>query len=178
VTLLRTAQQHDAQALYRLQAVPGMGHIWRVVLRDEMHAITRFPRGQDGVSSCRLVTCAKASAGKRAGTSGAKIGHAALTWACSEAAVLLRRHTPRGPKYLTRLEHTHGQGQALTLFAHPLARAVYDLLKRDTVFARQTCLHGSWSGAGEPYASLDEHGGSRVARALLISLRPGPRRRP
>jgi hypothetical protein len=36
--------------------------------------------------------------------------------------------------------------------AHQLARAVYDRLKRDTVFAMQKCLNGSWSGAGEPHA--------------------------
>jgi hypothetical protein len=58
-----------------------------VVLLDAIHDITRFPRVQDVVSYCRLVTCAKASAGTRDGTSGTKIGHASLTWAFSEAAV-------------------------------------------------------------------------------------------
>jgi transposase len=48
----------------------------------------RFPRVQAFVSSCRLVKCAKASAGTRYGTSGQKIGNAYLTWVFAEAAVL------------------------------------------------------------------------------------------
>jgi transposase len=57
---------------------------------------------QDFVSYCRLVKCAKKSAGKRDGTSGTKIGNAYLKWAFSEAAVLFLHHNPHGQKYLTR----------------------------------------------------------------------------
>jgi transposase len=178
LTLLRTAQQHDAQALSRRQAVPGMGTILRVVWLYEMYDLTRCPRVQDFVSSCRLVKCAQESAGKRSGTSGAQLGHASRTWAFSEAAVLLLRNNPMGQKDLSRLEHTHGKGNALTIVAHKLARAVYALLKRDTGFARQKFLNGEGSGAGEPYASLDDPGCSLVARALLSSLRQGTRRSP
>jgi transposase len=67
-TLVQTAKQHHAQALYRRQSVPGIGQILRWVLLYAMHALTRFPRVQDCVSSWRLVTCAKESAGKRDGT--------------------------------------------------------------------------------------------------------------
>jgi hypothetical protein len=77
--------------------------------------MTRVPRGQDCVSSCRVVQWAKASAGKRYGTSGAKIGHSSLTWAFSEAAGLLLRHNPAGPTYRARLEKKPGQGNALTV---------------------------------------------------------------
>ena len=73
---MQTAQQHDAQTVYRLQSVPGIGKILSLVLLYEMHDITRFPRVQDFVSYCRLVKGAKESAGKRYGTSGTKIGHA------------------------------------------------------------------------------------------------------
>jgi Transposase IS116/IS110/IS902 family len=59
----------------------------RVVRLDEIHAIPRFPRVQDVGSYCRLVTCAKASAGNRDGTSGTQIGQAYLKGAFSEAAV-------------------------------------------------------------------------------------------
>jgi transposase len=96
LTILQTAKQHNAQALYRLQSVPGIGKILRLVLLYEIHDITRFPRVQDFVSYCRLVKCAKESAGKRSGTSGAKSGNADLTWAFSEAAVLFLRHNPPG----------------------------------------------------------------------------------
>src|SRR2546430_1771059 len=88
LTIVQTAKQHDAQTLYRLQSVPGIGKILRLVLLYEIHDITRFPRVQDFVSYCRLVKCAKESAGKRYGTAGTKIGNAYLKWAFSEAAVL------------------------------------------------------------------------------------------
>jgi hypothetical protein len=56
------------------------------------------------------------------------------------------------------LEKTHDKGQALTILAHKLARAVYDLLKRETVFDMHNFLQGERSSAGEPDASLDSHG--------------------
>jgi hypothetical protein len=78
------------------------------------------------------VKCAKESAGTRDGTSGKKIGNADLKWAFSEAAVLFWRNNPAGQTYLARFEKNHRKGQALTVLAHQLARAVYDMLKRDT----------------------------------------------
>jgi transposase len=87
-SILNTATQQDAQPLSRLQTVPGIGKILSLVLLYERHAIDRFPRVQDLVSDCRCGTCAKASAGKRDGPSGTKMGNAYLTWAFSEAAVL------------------------------------------------------------------------------------------
>ena len=134
LTIVQTAKQQDAQTLYRLQSVPGIGKILSLVLLYEIHDITRFPRVQDFVSYCRLVKCAKESAGKRYGTSGTKIGNAYLKWAFSEAAVLFLRNNPAGQKYLARLEKKHGKGKALTVLAHKLARAVYYMLKRDVVF--------------------------------------------
>jgi transposase len=72
----KTAKQHAANPLSLLQTVPGIGKILSLVLLYEMHDLARFPRVQDFVSYCRLVKCAKASAGKRSGTSGTKIGNA------------------------------------------------------------------------------------------------------
>ena len=95
---------------------------------------------QDCVSYCRLVRCAKESAGKRYGTSGTKIGNAYRKWAFSEAAVLFLRNNPAGQKSLARLEKKHGKGKALTILAHKLARAVYYLLQRRVVFDLDTCL--------------------------------------
>jgi len=141
LTSVQTAQQHDAQTLYRLQSVPGIGKILSLVLLYEIHEITRFPRVQDFVSYCRLVKCAKESAGKRDGTSGTKIGNAYLKWAFAEAAVLFLRNHPAGQKYLARLEKKHGKGKALTVLAHKLARAVYSMLRRDTVFDMQKFLN-------------------------------------
>jgi transposase len=132
--LVRTAKAHDAQTFYRLRSIPGIGKILALVLRYEIHDIRRFPRVQDFVSYCRLVKCAKESAGKRYGTSGKKIGNAYLKWAFSEAAVLFLRHNPAGQKHLTRLARKHGKGKALTILAHKLARAVYYMLTRDMAF--------------------------------------------
>jgi transposase len=134
LTILKTAKQHDANTLYLLRTVPGIGEILSLVLLYEIHDIQRFPRVQDFVSYCRLVKCARESAGKRYGTSGTKIGNAYLKWAFSEAAVLFLRTNPAGQKYLARLEKKHGKGKALTVLAHKLARAVYHMLKRKTAF--------------------------------------------
>jgi transposase len=116
--MVNTAKEPKAQVFYRLRSIPGVGKILALVRRYEMHDIQRFPRVQALVSYGRLVKCAKASAGKRYGTSGTKIGHADLKWAFSKAAVLFLRHKPAGQQSLARLEKNHGQGKALTMLAH------------------------------------------------------------
>ena len=123
-----------------LRTVPGIGEILSLVLLYEIHDMERFPRVQDFVSYCRLIKCAKESAGKRYGTSGTKIGNAYLQWAFSEAAVLFLRANPAGQKSLTRLEKKYGKGKALTVLAHKLARAVYYMLQRRVVFDLDTFL--------------------------------------
>jgi transposase len=141
LSIVKNAKHHDANTFYRLRSVPGVGKILALVMLYEIHDIHRFPRVQDFVSYCRLVKCAKESAGKRYGTSGKKIGNAYLKWAFSEAAVLFLRHKPAGQKFLAKLEHRHGKGKALTVLAHKLARALYYMLKRQTVFDMETFLH-------------------------------------
>ena len=142
LSILTAAKPHDANTLYLRRTIPGIGAILSLVLLDEIHDIQRFPRVQDVVSSGRLVKCAKESAGKRSGTSGTTIGHASLTWAFSEAAVLFLRAKPAGQQYLGRLEKKPSKGKALTVLAHKLARAVDDMLKRDTAFEMHKFLTG------------------------------------
>jgi hypothetical protein len=158
LTIVQTAPQHQAHALSRRHAVPGLGKRGRLVLLSAMHDLTRFPRGQDGVSSCRLVTCATASAGPRDGTSGHKRGHASRTWAFAEAAVRLRRHHAPSQKVLARLANTHGKGTALTIVAHQVARAVSYRVTRATVWEMDRGLNGYGSSAGAPAASRDTQG--------------------
>jgi hypothetical protein len=95
----------------------------RVVLSD-IHDLERGPRGQAFASYGRLVTCAQASAGQRAGTSGTNLGKAPPPWAFADAAVLGVRDTPAGQNVLASVEKNHPQGPALTIVAHPWARAV------------------------------------------------------
>jgi transposase len=138
--ILKTAKQHDAQTLYLLPTVPGIGKILSLVLLYDIHDLDRFPRVQDFASYCRLIKCAKAAGGKRLGTSGNKIGNAHLKWAFSEAAPLFLRGNEPGQKYLAKLENKHGKGKALSILAHTLARAVYFMLKRPTTFDLEQCL--------------------------------------
>jgi transposase len=138
---VKAAKHHDANALYLLQTVPGIGKILSLVLLYEIHDIDRFPRPQEFVSYCRLVKCAKESAGKRLGTAGKKIGNAHLKWAFSEAAALFLRHNPEGQRMLARLKKRHDKDKALTIMAHKLARAVYYMPKRKMAFDMDTFRH-------------------------------------
>src|SRR5688500_14863868 len=55
--ILKTAKQHDAQTLYLLQTVPGIGKILSLVLLYGIHDIHRFPSVQNFASYARLVKC-------------------------------------------------------------------------------------------------------------------------
>jgi transposase len=155
LSIIPTATKHEANTLHLLQTVPGIGKILSLVLLYELHHMDRFPRGQDFASSCRLLTCAQASAGKRLGTSGTNIGTAHLKWALSDAAIVFLRNNPHGPQYLVRLENKHDKGKARTILAHQLARAVYDMLKRKTALERARFRRASERRAGEPAVYLD-----------------------
>jgi transposase len=132
------AKKYDADSYFRLRSIPGIGRILGLVILYEIHDINRFPRVQDFVSYCRLVKCAKESAGKITGSSGKKIGNAHLKWAFSEAAVLFLRKNPEAVKYRTKLARKHGTAKSLTILAHKLARAAYHILKRKEVFHPET----------------------------------------
>jgi transposase len=186
---VQAAKHHDAHTLSLLQTVPGIGKLLSLVLLYAMHDIARFPTGPDFVSYGRLGTCAKAAAGKRLGPSGNKIAHAHLQWAFSEAAALCLRTTPAGQPYVARVEKNHGPGKALTILAHKLARAVYDMRKRKTACDREPCLHGSGRRVGEPAAALDMAGisldracatsrltASLTAKVHIGLISPSPRR--
>jgi transposase len=129
--LTRSANTDDVQTFARLPSVPGLGQILALVLLYEIQDISRFPRVQDFVSSCRVVKCAKESPGKRLGTSGKKIGTVHLGWAFAEAAGLFLRQSKPGKAYFATLEHNHGKAKALTVLAPKLGRAVYSMLTRE-----------------------------------------------
>ena len=56
----------------------------------------------------------------------------------------------------------------MTILAHKLARAVYDMLKRPTALAMAQFLHSEGSRVGAPDASLDTQGMS-LDRASVTS---------
>jgi len=132
--LVRQAKQHDPQAFHRLRTIPGVGKVLALTILYEIHDVHRFDRVQEFASYARLVKCAKESAGKKHGTSGAKMGNVHLKWAFSEAAVLFVRHSPEGKRLLARLEKRHGKGKALSILAHKLGRAAYFMLVREKAF--------------------------------------------
>lgn len=105
-----------------------------------MHPSERVPRVPAVASSCRLGKGAKASGGTRWGTSGHQSGTAPRTWAFAEAATLFLRGNEPGPKSLARWEQTHAPGNARSLLAPTLARAVSGRRKRPTACAREPCL--------------------------------------
>ena len=138
--ITRQAKETDAHSFYLLRSVPGIGKILALTILYEIHDITRFQRVQEFVSYCRLVKCARQSAGKNYGFSGKKIGNVHLKWAFSEAAVLFLRNNPEGQKLLARWEYKHGKAKALSILAHKLARAVYFILRREKAFDLKTFL--------------------------------------
>lgn len=132
--IVRTAKGHDANTFYRLRSVPAIGKILAQVILYEIQAIDRFEQVGNFLSYARLVKCAKESAGKRYGTSGAKIGNVHRRWALGEAACLFLRNNPKGQKLHQRLVKKHGKAKALSVLSQKLGRAVYFMLKRQQAF--------------------------------------------
>jgi transposase len=136
----KIAHGHDPVSLALVRTMPGVGNILALVMLDEIAQITRFPRVQAFVSSCRLGKSAKESKGKRYGTNGKKLGNAHLTWAVSEAAVRFRTNNEPAQQYLATLTTRHGKGKALAILAHKLGRAVYFMRKQPVAVDQEKCL--------------------------------------
>jgi len=132
--LVRQAKHHDAQAFALLRSIPGVGKVLALTILYEIHDVRRFDRVQEFASYARLVKCAKESAGKKHGTSGAKMGNVHLKWAFSEAAIGFVRHSEPGKKLLAKLEKRFGKGKALSILGHKLGRAAYYILLRGKAF--------------------------------------------
>jgi len=131
--LTNSAKEQDPESFHLLRSIPGVGKVLAMTILYEIHDIARFPTVQDFASYARLIRCARESAGKRSGTSGAKIGNAHLKWAISEASVLMLRHgeidTLRG-----RLDRKHGKRKAMGVLTHKLGRTIYYMLLRKKPF--------------------------------------------
>jgi transposase len=132
--LVRQAKREAPKGFHLLLSIPGIGKVLAMTIVYELHDVHRFERVQQFASYARLVKCAKESAGKRKGTSGAKMGNVHLKWAFSEAAVLFVRHSAEAKALLARLTKRHGKGKALSILAHKIGRAAYYVLVREKPF--------------------------------------------
>ena len=132
--ILKRANGCRQREMRILQSIPGVGIITALTILLELDTVERFGRRQDFVSYSRLVKCTKESAGKKYGTTGKKMGNPYLKWAFSEAAVHMAEYCEPVNRYLKRLESKHGKGQAKSLLAHKVGRAVYHMLQQATVF--------------------------------------------
>jgi transposase len=141
--LVRQAKEHEPQGFHLLRTIPGIGKVLALTILYEIHDVHRFGRVQEFASYARLVKCAKESAGKKHGTSGAKMGNVHLQWAFSEAAVLFVRHCKEARPMLARFEAQHGKGKALSVLAHKLGRAAWYVLARPQAFDRERFLRTS-----------------------------------
>lgn len=141
--LKKTAKAFDPKAVILLKSIQGVGDILSLVMLYEIHDITRFPRVQDFVSYCRLVKCQRESAGKLKGIGGARIGNPYLRWAFGEAAALFLRGNPNAQRWLEKKTRQHNKAKALTILSHKLGRAVYFMLKRETLFDQGRFLASS-----------------------------------
>jgi len=126
--IARQAKQQQSDLFHRLRSIPGIGKILALTILYEVQDIRRFERVQEFASYCRLIRCAKESAGKRKGSSGKKIGNVHLKWAFSEAAALFLRANPAGQRYLAKLTKKHGKGKALSILAHKIGRTAYYIM--------------------------------------------------
>jgi transposase len=132
--LVRQAKREAPDGFHLLRSIPGIGKVLAMTIVYELHDVKRFERVQQFASYARLVKCAKESAGKRKGTSSAKMGNVHLKWAFSEAAVLFVRHSAEAKALLARLTKRHGKGKALSILAHKIGRAAYYVLVREKPF--------------------------------------------
>lgn len=132
--ILSKVKQQYQKELSILSSARGMGDIIALTILFEIDTIDRFESVQDFASYCRVVKCQHKSAGKICGSGGSKIGNPYLKRVFSEAACLMATYNPSIKKYLDKLKRKHHNRKALIILAHKIAKAVYYMLKRETVF--------------------------------------------
>lgn len=132
--ITRQAKLHESRDYRLLNTVPGIGSILATTILFEVDTIERFATVKDFLSYARLVKGSVASAGKVKGLTGGKLGNAYLRWAFGEAAVLGKRVYPNLSAYADRLVAKRGKFKGNAILAAKLARAVYFMLQKGTIF--------------------------------------------
>ena len=128
------AKVHDPQTFYRLMSIPGVGRVLAMTMLYEIHKIERFGSVGDFLSYARLVRGSHTSNGKRYASSGHKIGNPHLKWAFSEAVCLFLHECEHSKRFVERKAKKHCKAKAMATLSAKLGRAVYWMLRRETVF--------------------------------------------
>jgi transposase len=132
--LTQHAKVDDPNMFYRLRSVPGVGKILALTIMYEIQDISRFSSVGQFISYARLVRGSHESGGKTKGSPNKKIGNAHLKWAFSEAVCLFMRECELAKKYVERKTRKHCKAKAMAILSAKLGRAVYWMLRRNTVF--------------------------------------------
>lgn len=117
-----------------LQSIPGVGQILSQMIALESGSMERFPDVRNYSSYVRCVPSKKISNGKSKGSGNRKNGNPWLAWAFMEAAHLSAIWSPEIKKYYQRKASKTHILVAKKTVANKLARAVYHMLKKNTVF--------------------------------------------
>ena len=120
--LTRAAKVDDAQAAARRRSIPGVGKALGRVVLSALHTLRRFPGEGQSLAYARLGRGAPASAGKKQGPAGNKIGNAPLKGAFSEAPWLRLRARARAKAGRARRAKKHGKKRARGALAARLGR--------------------------------------------------------
>jgi len=104
------ARQHRPVDFHLLKTISGIGDILALTILYEIGDISRFESVQKFASYSRLVKCK------------------------AESAALYIRNNESGKNYIAKLEKRMPKSKALSVLAHKLGRAIYYMLKNQTVF--------------------------------------------
>ncbi len=132
--IVRQAKAHETRNYQLLLTVPGIGRVLGMTILFELDSIERFDTVKDFLSYACLVKGSVASAGKVKGLTGGKMGNAYLRWAFGEAAVIGKRTIPTLNAYAEKLIAKRGKFKGNAILAAKLARSVYFMLQKGTVF--------------------------------------------
>jgi len=135
----------------RLMTVPGIGPILAALILFEIGDIRRFPDVKHFFSYCRLVTSVHSSGGKTRYGKTSKEGNPYLKWAFCEAVLNAIKQDAWIRSYYHRVSRKKGEKVARIIVAKELARIVFYVLLRKTVY----------TGFGKPVQALS---GKPVAR--------------
>ncbi len=125
-----------------LKTIPGCGEVLSTAISVEIADIKRFKSARDFVSYCRLAPSNRFSNGKSKGEGNKKNGNAYLSWALTELATLAARFCePIRKKYDRLFAKTKLRVKAIRALAAKMARAIWQMLKKQEAFDVNLCFN-------------------------------------